>query len=142
LTPVETVEIFRFLLGALLIVIGLTIFLFGVDIGITPIGNAMGSSIAKSNKVWIVIIAGLALGFFISIAEPDLHVLAGQVDLVTSGAYSKFSLVIIVSVGIAVLLAVGLVRIVYNYPLYKLLTFAYLIIFALAIFASPVFLAI
>lgn len=142
LTPLDTLVLFRFLIGSLLIVIGLSIFLFGVDIGITPIGSKMGSTITKSNKIWIVLIAGLALGFFISIAEPDLHILAGQISLVTNGEISKLLIVVVVSVGIAVLLAIGLIRIVYNIPLYKLLTLLYFIIFGLAIFTSPEFLAI
>ena len=142
LTPLEPFVLYRFLIGAALIVIGLSIFLFGVDIGITPIGNVMGATIAKSNKIWIVIVAGILLGFFISIAEPDLHILAGQIALVTSGSVTKLSIVVIVSIGIAILLAIGLARIVFNIPLYKLLTVMYLIIFALALFTSPEFLAI
>lgn len=134
--------IIRFMLGSLFIIIGLSIFLFGVDLGITPIGQTMGAAIAKSNKIWIVAIAGLLLGFVISIAEPDLHILAGQVDLVTSGLISKASLVVVVSIGIGALIAIGLARILYNFPLYKLLSIVYLIIFALAIFTSPEFLAI
>jgi len=142
LTPIETPLIIRFLMGATLIIVGLTIFLIGVDIGITPIGNTMGSAIVKTNKIWIVAVAGLLLGFFISIAEPDLHILAGQVDSVTSGLISKISIIVIVSIGIAVLLSIGLIRIVYNFPLYKLLTVLYGIILILAIFTSPEFLAI
>ncbi|WP_453991381.1 DUF1538 domain-containing protein [Bacillus nitroreducens] len=142
LVHLEPSLIIRFIIGALFIIIGLSIFLFGVDIGITPIGQSMGASIAKTNKIWIVGTAGLALGFFISIAEPDLHILAGQVDLVTSGLISKFSLVVIVSIGIGVLIAIGLGRIVYNFPLYKLLSILYLIILILALFTSPEFLAI
>jgi hypothetical protein len=142
LTPIETPLIIRFLIGAMLIIVGLTIFLIGVDIGITPIGNTMGSAMVKTNKIWIVAIAGLLLGFFISIAEPDLHILAGQVDSVTSGLISKVSIIVIVSIGIAVLLSIGLIRIVYNFPLYKLLTVLYGIILILAIFTSPEFLAI
>jgi len=142
LTPLDSSLLIRFILGAILIVIGLAIFLFGIDIGITPIGQSMGKSIAKSNKIWIVIIAGLILGFFISIAEPDLHILAGQIESVTSGHITKVSIVAIVSIGIAALVSIGLVRIVYNIPLYKLLLVLYLIIFVLAIFTSPEFLAI
>ncbi|WP_174615892.1 DUF1538 domain-containing protein [Virgibacillus ihumii] len=142
LTPLDPSLLARFIIGAILIIIGLSIFLFGVDIGITPIGETIGKAIAKSNKIWIVMIAGLSLGFFISIAEPDLHILAGQVEMVTSGLISKTSLVVVVSIGIGLLIAIGLVRIVYNIPLYKLLTILYLIIFVLAIFTSPEFLAI
>lgn len=141
-TPLETPVFLRFLFGALLIIVGMTIFLLGVDIGITPIGNTMGSSIARSNKLWIVVIAGLLLGFMISVAEPDLHILAGQVSAVTAGLLSKNIFVIVVSLGIAVMVAVGLVRIVYNFPLYKLLLGVYTVIFGLALFVSPEFLAI
>lgn len=142
IAPLDLPLIVRFIVGAVLIIIGLSIFLFGVDIGITPIGNIMGSTIAKMNKLWILIIAGLILGFFISIAEPDLHILAGQVDFVTSGLISKESIVIIVSIGIATMLSLGLVRIVHNIPLYKVLTVLYSIIFILALFTSREFLAI
>src|SRR5690606_37866303 len=138
----ESSLIIRFIIGAILIIIGLSIFLFGVDIGLTIIGQNMGASIAKSNKIWVVIIAGLLLGFFISIAEPDLHILGGQIELVTSGLITKWLIVVIVSIGIAALLAFGLVRIVYNIPLYKVLTVIYLLIFVIAIFTSPEFLAI
>lgn len=142
LTPLETPVIIRFLVGAVFLIIGLTIFLIGVDVGITPIGNNMGSSLTKTNKLWIVGIAGLILGFFISVAEPDLHILAGQVDSVSSGLISKGSIVVIVSIGIAIMLAIGLVRIVYNFPLFKLLTIIYAVIFVLACFTSREFLAI
>lgn len=142
LTPLEPFLLFRFIIGAFLIIIGLSIFLLGVDIGITPIGQSMGAALAKSNKIWIIGIAGLLLGFFISIAEPDLHILAGQVDGVTSGLISKSSIVIVVSIGIGLLIATGLFRIVFNIPLYKMLSVIYLLIFVLAIFTSPEFLAI
>jgi len=136
LTPVTTPLIIRFLVGAVLIVLGLTIFLLGVDIGITPIGNHMGSGVARSNKLWIVALAGLVLGFFISVAEPDLHILAGQVESVTSGQISKIAIVLVVSAGIALMVAVGLSRIIYNFPLYKLLLILYIIIFGLALLTS------
>ena len=142
LTPLETPAITRFLIGAVLIIIGLTIFLIGVDTGITPIGNHMGATITKTNKLWFVAFAGILLGFFVSVAEPDLHILAQQVDSVTSGLISKSSIVVVVSVGIAIMLAIGLIRIVYNFPLYKLLFVIYSIIFILAIFTSREFLAI
>ncbi|HBL51275.1 MAG TPA: DUF1538 domain-containing protein, partial [Firmicutes bacterium] len=117
ITPLDTTTFIRFLIGSFAIIIGLTIFLFGVDSGITPIGNTMGAAIVKSNKILVVIAAGLLLGFFISIAEPDLHILAGQVDFASSGLITKTSIILVVSVGIAVMLSLGLVRIVYNIPL-------------------------
>ncbi len=142
ISPIEAPVFFRFIIGVVFIIAGLTIFLFGVDIGIGPIGNSMGSDITRKNKIWFVVVAGLVLGFFISIAEPDLQILADQIEFVTSGIITKWSIVIIVSVGISVFLSAGLIRIVYNTPLYKLLSVIYLVIFVLALFTSQEFLAI
>lgn len=142
ITPLSPLMLIRFLMGALLIILGLSIFLFGVDIGVDPLGHSMGSTIARSNKLWIVALAGLILGFLISIAEPDLHILAEQVDVVTSGMISKLSIVIIVSIGIGMALSLGLLRIVYNISLNKILTGLYSLIFILSLFTSSGFLAI
>ena len=111
ITPMETMVIVRFLLGSLFVIIGLTIFLLGVDIGISPLGTQTGSTLAKTNKIWIVLAAGLVLGFFISIAEPGLIVLSNQVDSVTSGAIPGIGILIVVSVGLAILLSLGFLRV-------------------------------
>ena len=142
LTPLGTPALLRFLLGALWIIFGLTLFLLGVDISISPIGNAMGSTITRKNKLWLVIAAGLILGFLISIAEPDLHILAGQVDLVSSGAVPKVGIIFVVSVGVAGMVVLGLIRILYNIPLFKILTIIYGIVLVLGIFTTSEFLAI
>ena len=142
LTPLPGAMLAQFLIGTALTVIGLTVFLIGVDVGVTPIGQAMGSVVARSNKLWIVIVAGLALGFIISIAEPDLHILAGQVDALTAGQIPKMLLVVVVSLGIAVLMTLGMVRVVYNIPLYLLLTGLYGLVLILSLFSSREFLAI
>lgn len=142
LAPLETSLIVRFLIGSVLIVLGLTFFLIGVDLGITPLGAQTGIFLAKTNKLWFVVAAGIVLGFFISLAEPGLMVLASQVGLVTSGQISGMSILVVVSIGLAVLLAVGFIRIFFNIPLYKLLLVLYFIIFALAIFTSSEFLGI
>ncbi|NLK73295.1 MAG: DUF1538 domain-containing protein, partial [Clostridiales bacterium] len=85
---------------------------------------------------------GLVLGFFISIAEPDLHILADQVEIVTSGLIDKVHIVVVVSIGIAVMVSIGFIRIVYNLALYKILMAAYGFIFILSLFSSKEFLAI
>jgi len=142
LTPLGLPLLIRFLIGAVLITLGLTIFLFGVDIGITPIGELMGEVITKSGKIWIVILSGLFLGFFISVAEPDLYILANQVSMVTAGDLGKMIIVVVVSLGIAAMLALGLLRILYGYPLFKLLTVLYAGILILSLLNSRAFLAI
>lgn len=141
ITPIDNPALFRFLIGAFIIILGLSIFLFGVDIGVTPIGNLMGNTLAKSNKLWIVAIGGLLLGFFISIAEPDLHILAEQVELVTNNTVSKMGMVLVVSIGIAVLVALGLLRVILSFPIHIFLLVAYIIILLLGILAPSEFLA-
>jgi len=140
--PLSSRQLGSFLLGALLIVIGLTVFLAGIDLGITPLGNKLGDQLIRSNRSLVVLAAGLLLGFFISIAEPDLHILASEIEFVTLGQLGKWGLVITVSIGIAVMIAVGLLRILFKLPLYLLLTISYLIILILAIFVRPEILAI
>ncbi|MBP8633055.1 MAG: DUF1538 domain-containing protein [Synergistaceae bacterium] len=142
ITPLGADLYIRFIVGALLIVAGLTVFLLGVDIGITQIGNLMGASIAKTNRLLIVIAAGLILGFVISVAEPDLHILAQQVENVTSGNIEKNDIVLVVSAGIALMLALGFIRILYNLAINKIFTVLYLIVFLLAYFTPNEFMAI
>jgi hypothetical protein len=141
-TPLGFLELGRFWLGSVFIILGLTFFLTGVDWSVSPLGNKLGDLIIRKNRLWLVLVAGLALGFMISMAEPDLHILASQVSLVTGGVIDKWQLVQVVSAGIGALIAVGLVRILYSIPLYLLLTGLYGLILVLAVFASPEFLAI
>ena len=136
ITPLPNVEFIRFLFGAFSIIMGLSVFLFGVDLGITPIGNYLGKEIARSNSLKFVLIMGLMLGFFISIAEPDLIILANQVSEVTGGAISSILMLVVVSIGVAALMTLGLFRIVYRFPLKVLFALVYAAIFGIAIFSS------
>ncbi len=142
ITPLETHLIWKFLIGTIIIIIGLSIFLFGVDVGITPIGNAIGSSLVKTNKIIMLVAVGLVLGFIISAAEPDLHILARQVDMVTSGRVTKTGIVVAVSLGLGLMIALGLARVVYNVSLRFFFTATYFLILIMGLFASPIFLAI
>jgi hypothetical protein len=54
----------RFLIGSVLIIFGLTVFLVGVDIGVTPFGGLIGTSLTKNNKLWIIAVSGLTSRFF------------------------------------------------------------------------------
>ncbi len=140
--PLNQGQIFEFIRGSIFIIVGLTTFLFGVDIGISPIGRYMGAAIVKSNKLYILIGSGLILGFLISIAEPDLHILADQVSQVTGGQVSKLSIVVVVSIGIAFLLTLGFVRMVYNFSIKIIFTILYAVVFLISLFVPNEFLSI
>jgi len=141
-TPIDNHSLLKFLLGAGIMIVGLTMFLHGIDVGITPIGHSIGPRVVKFNKVWIIAATALIVGFFITIAEPDLQILAGQVDAVTGGAINKFVIIAIVSIGTAIMLAVGFLRTLYNVPLYICFNIIYGIIFIMSLFTSSEFLAI
>lgn len=141
LVPLGSLVFNRFLLGAIFVIVGLSIFLLGVDLSISRIGALIGRQLAKSNKIMVVLIAGLVLGFFISIAEPDLHILANQIQEVTNGIITKNSILLTVSMGIAVILSLGLFRILYQMKLKNFLLITYSLIFVLAFFSSQEYLA-
>ena len=142
LVSLELDLIIRFLIGSFLVILGLGIFLFGADIGISPIGNLMGEKVARSNKVSIVLILGFGLGFLITVAEPDLQILAKQINDATGGKISVLSILIVVSVGVGVMVALGLLRILFEKPLNKVYTIIYFIILILGLRISEEFLAI
>ena len=136
LAPAPTLLYFQFILGAVFIILGLSILLFGIEIGVLPFGNHMGTSFLRSNNFWYVIIVGFLLGFFVNIAEPDLQVLAAQVSSVMGGFIPAIVILIAVSVGTGVMLSLGIIRIVKNISLRTVFVVSYGIIFALAIFSS------
>ena len=103
-----------FTIGTIVIIIGLTTFLTGVEVGISPIGEYMGRGIAKSNKLSILIIFGFILGFLISASEPSVLVLGQQLETISDGLISSFAMVMVISVGLGVMIVLGLMRIVYK----------------------------
>lgn len=140
--PISIDAMLRFLLGAIIIVIGLAFFLAGVEIGVAPIGHFLGEKLIRSGKLVILLASSIALAFFISVAEPDLRILASQVDLVSGGAIPKFLLVIVVSLGFATLMSVGMIRIIRNIPVYIIMLVIYGVILILSFFVSPEFLSV
>jgi hypothetical protein len=84
----------------------------------------------------------LILGFFISYAEPDLHILAGQVDSVTAGQFEQTLMVVVVSIGLGVMMTLGMLRILKGIHLKYVFTAAYGLIFILSLFSSSDFIAI
>jgi len=142
LTPFETFAFWRFAIGALLVVIGMTFFLIGVDLAIAPLGNLIGNLIIKANHLWIVIVSGFLFGFFVSIAEPGLLVLANSIGAASAQALSAALVVIVVSIGMAIMVALGFLRIIYGWPLYIVLLVLYGGILGLALFSDGPFLAI
>jgi len=142
ISPLEKNMLYAFLVGSVLVIIGLTIFLFGISQGIEPIGHGVGNAITRNSCLAVVITVMLILGFFISYAEPDLHILAKQVDSVTSGQFDNILLVVVVSIGIGTMMTLGMLRILSNVRLKYVFAAAYGLIFVISLFSTSDFLAI
>ena len=134
--------IIRFLVGSVMLLIGLSIFLWGVDLAMNPIGEHMSIEVATSRTPVKIAILSLLLGFLITVAEPDLLILGSQVE-VASGETLKASIIVyLVSVGVGVMISLGVFRLMRDRPLNVFMAVFYGIIFVLAIFVSEEFLAI
>ena len=126
-----------FVIGAGLIVAGISVFTMGAEMAMTPMGDALGDYVVKKHNLWFLVIMGLILGFIITIAEPGLIVLADQVTAIPS-----FVLIVTVAVGVGVFLAIGFLRTVFDVPLKYILLGFYGFLFLLAPFVPDTFLPI
>lgn len=117
LVPLPRQVFFAFLLGAVFVFVGLAIFLLGADLGIGLMGEHMGVTLARTNKFKLVLFVGAILGLLITIAEPDLHILGAQIQNATSGALSSSTIVLVVSTGVSIMLAVALATSIRRWPL-------------------------
>ncbi|MCH5172240.1 MAG: DUF1538 domain-containing protein [Erysipelotrichales bacterium] len=121
-------EIIVFLVSAIFLIIGMSLFNIGAEIAMTPMGEQVGTGLTKTKSLWIVLLVCFLLGLFITIAEPDLTVLAGQVkDVINSSL-----LIATVGAGVGLFLVLAIVRIVGRTHLSMVLMYSYLILFALA----------
>ena len=136
ITPLSRLEVFYFLRGSFLIVVGLTFFLHGMDIGIMPIGSFLGSSLIRSKKVLFILISGGIIAFLVAVAEPNLLILGKQVEENVSGL-SAISLLIVASIGLALAIILSLARTIFQLPFKFIILLVYGLIFALTAFVSP-----
>lgn len=123
--------ILRFIVGGILLIIGLTLFLLGVDIGILPIGERSGAALTAKRSLPLLLGAAFAIGFIVTIAEPDVQVLASQIQGVNASV-NKWLLVCMIAVGIGLFVTLGLMRTVMNLSLKVMLIVCYVIVFILA----------
>ncbi len=133
--PLET--LLQFLVGVLLVSSGLIIFLLGVQIGLLPMGEQMGEALAKTGKLSIIVLFGFALGLVAAIAEPNLRILAVQMDFVSEGTIPKNLLIYSIALGVAFSVALAMLRLVLKLSLTRILIIGYALIFALALVAPP-----
>ena len=135
--PISPSILLCFLLGAMMIVLGMMFFTLGAESSMTPMGERVGSAVTRSRSLPVIIGMGFLLGFLITISEPDLQVLAGQVP-----AVPNMVLILAVAAGVGIFLALALLRMLFGIPLPPMLVLFYLAVFVLALFVPRNFLAV
>ncbi len=137
------VEVFlQFLAGVVMVGVGLTLFLLGVQLGLLPMGEYIGAALPKTGKAWVVVFFGFLLGFIVTLAEPNVRILADQVDIVSAGAISKNLLIYTIAFGVAIFVALAMLRIILGIPIIYILILSYGAIFLLSALAPPHFLPV
>lgn len=120
---------------------GLVIFLTAVELGFTAIGFKMGQQLAEANEILVVVFAFI-LGLTVVLAEPAIHVLNKQVETVTGGAVSKRSMLIALSIGVGISIALSVIRVIFKFSVLYYLVPGYFISLGLAFFVPKIYTAI
>ena len=133
--PLDTIVMF--LVGALILVLGMGFFQLGAEMSMIPLGEGVGVALTKSKKIFTVILVSFLIGFLVTVAEPDLMVLANQVP-----AVPDMVLIGTVAVGVGVFLMLAILRILFKISLSQMLIVFYLLVFITSIFAPNSFVAV
>ena len=134
IAPLTPGTMVLFLFGALLLVLGMGFFTLGVDMSMIPMGDGIGVEISKARRIGLPILVCFVLGVVVTVAEPDLQVLAEQLPTVPN-----LTLILAVALGVGFFLVVAQVRMLLNIPLSYTLVFFYAIVFILSIFVPDSF---
>lgn len=137
IAPLESGILVLFLFGTLTLIFGMSLFTIGSEISMQPLGDGIGAQIGKSKRLLIPMLICFVLGVMITVAEPDLVVLAEQIPSVPN-----MVLIVSVGVGVGVFLVISMVRTRVGIPLSRLLIFFYIGVIVLAFFAPEDFIPV
>ena len=135
--PVNNGLLLSFVIGTAMIIVGMCLFTIGSELSMTQIGAHIGAKMTKSRKLWLIILLSLVLGIAITVAEPDLQVLATNAPSIDTSV-----LIITVSVGVGLFLVVSMLRIFFRIQFKWLLIGFYAIVFLLAALSDTSFLSV
>lgn len=142
-TPLSTGNFLLFGAGVVLLIFGMGCFTLGADMSMLVIGEKIGSSVTHSRKIWLIALVSFLIGIIVTVAEPDLQILAGQVkSLADRTVLGNYLLILTVAVGVGIFLMIAMLRIVFHIRLSILLIGFYAAAFVLSIFVSPQFWAV
>lgn len=137
LVPVELETMVMFLVGAIMLVVGMGFFQLGAEMSMTPLGEGIGVQISKTRKIVLIFLIGLSMGTIITISEPDLQVLAGQVPSIPD-----YALILTVAVGVGIFLALAILRILFQINLSTILIVLYIVLIGAFFLVPKDFLAV
>ncbi len=132
LTPImdfSATEMITFSIGAVLLVLGIGLFNLGADLAMTPMGSHVGAGLSRQRKLWLLLAICFVMGLLITVAEPDLQVLAKQVSAVMNGTL----LIYTVGLGVGLFLVIAVLRIIFRRRLGSILMLFYMLLFSLAL---------
>ncbi len=125
--------------GLALAFLGLLLFLQGVKVGFLPVGREIGVALAASPHRWSLIPIGFLLGFTATFAEPAVRILSSQVEIASSGYIRASLLLYTLSLGVALVTALGMARIIIGFPIHYLVVPGYLLALVMLKFSQPAF---
>lgn len=137
IAPIPNSVLMTFVVGAVLLIIGMMFFTLGAEMAMTPMGERIGTKLTNTRKISVVIVLCFILGFIITISEPDLQVLAEQVPSIPN-----YTLIIAVATGVGIFLVAAVLRMLFGIPLAHMLLILYPIIFILASIVPQEFLTV
>lgn len=138
--PIEI--ILQFIVGVLMVTAGFFLFVLGVRIGLLPIGETIGGELPNRGSIILLIVFAFILGFAVTVAEPDVRVLAHQIDFASDGQMDRNILIMATAVGVGIFVALAMVRIVLGVPIAYLLGPGYVLILIVSFFVPPEFVPI
>lgn len=113
---VSRLMIISFIVGSILVLIGLTIFLIGIDTGMAPLGKILGEYVSDNPSKWMIGLLSFIIGFSITVAEPDLIILGQQIEQATAGILNQTIIVLSVSLGVGLMIALVIERLINGIP--------------------------
>lgn len=137
IAPISPSILMTFLIGAVLLIIGMLLFSFGVELSMTQMGERVGTTMTKTKNVPLMILISFIMGMIITISEPDLQVLAQQVPSIPN-----IIIILAVASGVGVFLVFALLRMLFAISLPNMLIVFYAIVFIMTLFVPADFLAV
>lgn len=137
IVPLKIDVVVMFLAGAVMLIIGMGLFQLGAEMAMSPLGEGIGIQLTKSKRILTVVIIAMLMGVIITIAEPDLQVLAEQVPSIPN-----MSLIFTVALGVGIFLAIAVLRIIWKVDLSILLIGMYVVLIGVSLFVPKDFLAV